>query len=123
MAQKDNLQLYGDYFVLHLSGAALPPDQILENMKKVVNLCKVNNIKKGIIYRSEKVKQVASVFDFYKFSKYLASQKLHGFKFALVFPKEETEDKIDFLETASVNRGVNFQRFDSYEDAEKWITG
>lgn len=122
MKQINALQIQEDYFVLHLSGEALPPDKILDNMKKVVQLCKENDIKKGIIYRSEAAEQVASVFDFYKFSEYLASQELFGYKFALVFPKEASEDKIDFLQTASANRGVNFQRFATYEDAEKWVS-
>ena len=121
MKSKNELQLHGDYFVLHLAGPALPPDKILDNMKKVVQLCKDNNISKGIIYRSEPAKQAASIFDFFKFSEYLASQKMFGFKFALVFPKISGEDEIDFLQTASANRGVNFQRFNTYEEAEKWM--
>ena len=121
MTQKSDLQLHEDYFVLRLSGKALPPDKILENMKNVVKLCKDHKINKGIIYRSEPAKQIATVFDFYKFSEYLASQELFECRFALVFPKEESEDKIDFLQTASANRGVQFQRFSTYEEAEKWI--
>jgi hypothetical protein len=41
----------------------------------------------------------------------------------LVFPRENQDDKIDFLETSSANRGVNLQRFDTFEDAEKWVSG
>ena len=122
MTQKSDLQLHEDYFVLHLSGEALPPDEILESMKKVIDLCKDRLIKKGIIYRSKATKQIATVVDFYTFSEFLANQDLYGYRFALVFPKEASDDKIDFLQTASANRGVNFQRFDTYEEAEKWVS-
>ena len=122
MKQKDSLQIHNDYLVLHLTGEALPPDKILEEMKKVCQLCKEKDLLGGIIYRTEATKQKASVLDFYQFSEFLASQQLFGYKFALVFPKEEQENKIDFLKTASVNRGVNFERFDTYEKAVKWVT-
>ena len=123
MALKDGLQIHNDYFVLNLVGEALPPEKILENMKKVAQLCKGNNLRGGIIYRSNTAKQKATVLDFYECSEFLASQQLSGYKFALVFPREKQDDKIDFLETSSVNRGVNLQRFDTFEDSEKWVSG
>ena len=103
MKQKNDLQLHDDYFVLHLSGPAIPPDEILNSMKRVIQFCKDNSIRKGIIYRSESVKQNATILDFYNLSVFLATQKLSWGRFALVFPKESGEDEIDFFETSSVN--------------------
>lgn len=123
MTLEDGFQIHNDYFVLHLTGDAFPPEKILEYMKKVVQLCKGNNFRGGIIYRSEKSRQKATILNFYEFGEFLASQQLSGYKFALVFPRENQDDKIDFLETTSVNRGLNLKRFDTYEDAEKWVSG
>ena len=92
-------------------------------MKKVAQLCKDNNLRGGIIFRSNQAKQKASILNFYECSEFLESQQLSGYKFALVFPRENQVDKIDFLETTSVNRGLNLKRFDTYEDAEKWVSG
>ena len=107
--------------VLHLTGSALPPEEILENMKRVLHLCGEKSIRKGIIYRSESAKQKASVFDFYKLSEFLASLQLSRFRVALVFPRESKDDEIDFFETASTNRGVNIRRFATYEEAQDWM--
>jgi hypothetical protein len=41
----------------------------------------------------------------------------------LVFPRDFQVDKIDFLETTSVNRGLTLKRFDTYEDAVKRVSG
>jgi hypothetical protein len=123
MTQQTELQMHKDYFVLQLSGEALPPDEILNSMKKVIKLCKEHQIKKGIIFRSNAAQQVATIFDFYTFSEFLANQNIFGSRFALVFPKEGKDDKIDFLQTASANRGLHFQRFDTFEEAEQWVSG
>ena len=121
MTDINNLEVHDDYVVLHLSGAALPAEEILTTMQDVLRFCKDHHICKGIIYRSEPARQTATLFNFYEFSKFLASQQLFGYRFALVFPQEGPEDKIDFLQTASENRSVNLQRFATYEDAVAWL--
>ena len=122
MTANNNLEFFEDYLVLHLSGPALPPEQILAHMKRLLQLCRERNICKGIIHRSEPAKQKASIFDFYKLTEFLVSQQLAGYRFALVFPKEPGEDVIDFFQTASNNRGVQIQRFTSYEEAKNWLS-
>ena len=121
MTEKSSLQVLGNHFEFRLSGKALPPAQILEKMQAVVRLCREHGIKKGIVYRTEAVRQIATVVDFYYFSKFLADQGMRGYCIALVFPREPEDDKIDFLQTTAANRGIHFRRFETYAEAQAWI--
>ena len=123
MPQSTSLQTVNDYCVLRLTGAALPADEIRENIDAVLQYCRDNGLMKGIIHRTEKAMQVASTGDFFNLGDYLAQHDLDGYRFALVFPKEYEGDRIDFFKHVTSYRGVDIRRFENYDDAVEWLSG
>ena len=108
------------YFYVKMEGDILNPQQIAETIATVTKNCNEKQ-KHALVHRITESQQLASMTDFYEFSKYLEERWTRTLRIAMVYPASMIQGQIDFFEMAAQNRGINLKLFSSFEDAESWL--
>ena len=119
MSEQVKISVHNKYVRVDVEGDPLMPNEIESTISKAIEealKAKLNII----ITREIPVKQRATTVDFYYYGKIFSES---GFikRLALAFPEEMHHDNLDFFETTSRNRGVNFKLFSSVDEALKWV--
>jgi hypothetical protein len=119
MVKEAETTFHEKYVLITVIGDPRLPQEIQSLLTTAVEQANESNLN-IVIHRELPVKQIASTIDFYQYAVSLGKSRFRN-KLALVFPEEMHHDNLDFFETTSRNRGINFKLFSKLEEALSWI--
>ena len=112
--------VHDKYLLVDIKGERLPEKEMETLFKNAVEQAKSSDL--NIIFNIEPpVKQSVSIPSICQYTDFLLWSAFFN-KVALIVPPEIDQEKLEFLQTASQNRGVKLKVFSSMSEAIGWIS-